>query len=528
MKLSPLAAGLFIFLAGMALVLPASAASMPVAAFVSNATSGTTPFGVLFIDESTNTPISWLWSFGDGSTSTVQAPTHTYTSAGTYTVTLTATNAAGSNTVTKSDYITVSKMGSAPVAAFVANLTSGTVPLSIQFVDASSNSPTSWAWSFGDGGTSTAQNPTHTYTSVGTYTVTLTATNTAGSNTLSESGEITVTKVASVPAASFTSVETSGTVPLSIQFVDASSNSPTSWAWSFGDGGSSSEENPSYTYASVGTYTVTLTATNAAGSNTVTETGYITVTAAAPLASFSANVTGGAQPLAVSFTDSSSNSPTSWYWTLGDGYTSSSQNVTHTYTAIGTYTVTLTASNSEGSNETSESDYITVTSGVIVPAVSFSADVSAGPTPLTVQFTDTSANSPTSWFWSFGDGESSTLENPAHTYAAGGTYTVKLTAANSAGSNSVTRSGYITVTGGEVTTPQTPVQAATPAPVTTITAAQPAATASVIPTNASSESRSYGLLPVAGVLVLAVIGVVVWIFLRRPPRGPCHHGGREL
>ena len=366
-------------------------------------------------------------------TSTTESPSHTYSGAGTYTVTLTATNSAGSNTDTQSGYITVSKSGSAPVAAFVANVTSGTVPLSVQFVDSSTNSPTSWVWSFGDGGSSTSQNPSHTYTSAGTYTVTLTATNAAGSDTISESDSITVARVATVPVASFVAAEISGTAPLPVQFVDSSTNSPTSWVWSFGDGGSSTSQNPSHTYTSAGTYTVTLTATNAAGSNTVTETGYISVDLSIPVASFTANVTEGPEPLTVNFTDTSTNSPTSWIWEFGDGYTSSDQNVTHSYTSTGTYTVELTAYNSAGSNVTAASDYITVVKDANTPDASFTADVTGGTVPLTVQFTDTSDNSPTAWLWSFGDGDSSTLQNPSHTYSASGTYTVKLTAANTGG-----------------------------------------------------------------------------------------------
>ena len=79
-----------------------------------------------------------------------------------------------------------------PVAAFSANVTSGTAPLSVLFTDATTNSPTSWSWTFGDGGTSTSQNPVHTYTVAGTYTVTLTATNVYGSDTETKTGYITV------------------------------------------------------------------------------------------------------------------------------------------------------------------------------------------------------------------------------------------------------------------------------------------------------------------------------------------------
>ena len=82
--------------------------------------------------------------------------------------------------------------GSAPVAAFTGTPTSGTVPLTVQFTDQSTNSPTSWAWTFGDGGTSTAQNPSHQYTATGTYTVSLTATNSYGSDVETKTGYITV------------------------------------------------------------------------------------------------------------------------------------------------------------------------------------------------------------------------------------------------------------------------------------------------------------------------------------------------
>lgn len=81
---------------------------IPVAEFSANTTSGVIPLAIVFSDRSTNEPISWSWDFGDGSTSTEQNPSHTYTTEGTYTVTLIVTNSAGSDTVTKIDYITAS------------------------------------------------------------------------------------------------------------------------------------------------------------------------------------------------------------------------------------------------------------------------------------------------------------------------------------------------------------------------------------------------------------------------------------
>ena len=214
------------------------------ASFISNVSSGNTPLTVQFIDSSLNSPTSWTWLFGDSGTSTSQNPTHTYATAGSYTVTLIATNAAGSDTLTKMGYITATKATSVPVASFVTNVTSGSVPLSVQFLDSSNNSPIAWVWSFGDGGSSTLSNPVHTYTTAGTYTVTLTATNSAGSNTISQAKYITANLVTDAPGPLFKSTVNSGYAPLNVQFVDASSNAPTAWIWSFGDGRYFNEPEP--------------------------------------------------------------------------------------------------------------------------------------------------------------------------------------------------------------------------------------------------------------------------------------------
>ena len=147
------------------------------------------------------------------------------------------------------------------------------------------------------------------------------------------------------PVANFTANTTSGNAPETVQFTDTSSNSPTTWNWNFGDGGSSTLQNPTYTYTTPGTYNVTLTSGNSAGNNTITQTNYITVNTPAPVANFTANTTSGTNPLNVQFTDTSSNSPTSWLWNFGDGGSSTLQNPTYTYNTPGKYTVTLTATN---------------------------------------------------------------------------------------------------------------------------------------------------------------------------------------
>jgi PKD repeat protein len=166
-----------------------------------------------------------------------------------------------------------------PVADFSATPVDGDAPLTVDFTDLSTENPTSWSWSFGDGGTSTAQNPSYTYYTPGTYTVTMTVANSAGSDTATKTGYISITEPTPVPpVADFSATPTGGYVPLAVDFTDLSTGSPTSWLWDFGDGtGTSTEQNPSYTYSTAGTYTVTLTASNADGSDGETKVDYITV-----------------------------------------------------------------------------------------------------------------------------------------------------------------------------------------------------------------------------------------------------------
>ena len=101
-----------------------------------------------------------------------------------------------------------------------------------------------------------------------------------------------------------------------------------------------------------------LTATNANGNNTNTKTSYITV-GNKPVANFSGTPTIGAPTLTVAFTDSSTNSPTAWSWNFGDSNTSTVQNPSHGYTAVGSYTVALTATNAYGNNTNTKTSYIT-------------------------------------------------------------------------------------------------------------------------------------------------------------------------
>jgi len=445
------------------------------AGFSASPTTGAAPLSVQFTDSSVGA-VSSSWNFGDGAQSTATNPAHTYTTPGTYTVTLAVTGVSGSDTETKTGYITVTSGGttpvpSAPVAAFTADVTTGTAPLSVQFTDGSTNSPASWAWTFGDGASSTAQNPRHSYSNPGTYTVTLKATNAAGTDTETKSGYITVSGTSTpsettVPVAAFTADTVRGGAPMEVTFTDQSLGNPTSWTWYFGDGKTTYERNPTHTYTGTGTYTVTLRVINAMGIDFEQKARYITVTdeevpvvvTNPPVAAFSADVVSGNAPLEVAFTDESTNTPTSWVWNFGDGTTASEENPVHVYSQPGTYTVSLQVKNADGTDTEMKSGYITVAAAPVppeptvpvpsdptVPVAAFTADIVSGAAPLEVTFSDESLGSPKSWTWYFGDGKTTYERNPTHIYTQKGKYTVTLRVFNDNGIDFETKKGYIKV-----------------------------------------------------------------------------------
>jgi len=171
--------------------------------------------------------------------------------------------------------------------------------------------------------------------------------------------------------------------------------------WQFNPVGSSLV-NPSHTYTVPGTYPVALQAYNSLEYNSTLLPGYITVAAAG----FTANVTFGTPPLTVQFYDTSTGSPEMWNWSFGDGNwfntTSAAQkNPVHKYENPGNFDVSLNATYAYGSNTTIRTNYINVTGPRPIP--NFIANVTTGPAPLPVLFTNQSSNNPTGWAWFFGD-----------------------------------------------------------------------------------------------------------------------------
>jgi PKD repeat protein len=414
----------------------------PVANFDAHYAYNTVPTVVTFRDYSTgSTPLTYAWEFGDGATSTEQNPQHTYIRKGLYTVKLTVTNFYGSSTETKVNYIAI---GLAPNAGFTGEPTSGNAPLSVAFTDHSTGSPTSWNWNFGDGQGSVQQNPVHIYWVGGEYTVTLTASNDYGASSVSKDYYVHVMPPLN---AKFTADPHSGTAPLVVKFTEMSTGSPESWIWNFGDGSTSRDSaNPVHAFTKAGAFDVTLTVTRGLNEDSATQT---IIVGGVPAADFVADSTTVSVNTPVHFTDKTLNSPTAWKWDFGDGATSTEQNPTRVYTVKGVYTVTLTATNSNGKDTEKKVNYITVG---IPPTADFMTVIPSyqiGSRTQYVRFIDTSIGNPVSWSWDFGDGTNFNGKYPPlHLYNRDGSYTVSLTVKNPFGQDSEVKTNLISVREG--------------------------------------------------------------------------------
>ncbi|MFN8394500.1 MAG: PKD domain-containing protein [Bacteroidia bacterium] len=382
----------------------------PVVAFTTTPTSGCSPLTVSF--NNTTATVggeTWSWTFGDGGTSNLQnPPPHVYTNPGPgtliRTVKLVVDNGFGcADSVTHT--VAIYPL---PTAGFNSP-SQACVTFPVPFTNTSTGANT-FSWTFGDGGTSTQTNPSHTYTATGTYTVTLisstafgcrdTVTNTIQLDTIPDAQWVADTVCIGNPTS----------------FTDLSAGSPISWAWTFGDGGTSTLQNPQHSYAAPGTYSVKLKVFNGFGcpDSLIRQV----VVNPVPVANFSAPPVCFGMPSI--FTSTSTGSPVLFDWDFGDGNTGSTANPTHVYTAAGTYNVTLIVFSGVGCSDT-------ITRQVIVnpvPTTDFAADTVCY--LLSTTFSDQSLGSPTFWNWTFGDGGTSTIQNPSHAYAAAGSYTVTL------------------------------------------------------------------------------------------------------
>ncbi|MCF6307906.1 MAG: PKD domain-containing protein, partial [Flavobacteriaceae bacterium] len=261
---------------------------------------------------------------------------------------------------------------------------------------------------------------------VGDNTVILTVIDTSGN----EATATATVEVLGVQAA-FTTDSNAVCRNIVINFTDTStasgSETITSWLWDFGDGNTSSVQNPSHSYGIPNVYVVSLTTTSSNGCESTTST---SITVHPPIADFTLTPEIGCEtPHTVFFTDLSTQ-PDIWLWEFGDGSTSTAQNPVHNYTTYGDFPVRLWVQDTiYGCSDIKER---LVKVAAVQTNFTLNGTTNAfGCGPLDVNFVDTSVilgnDTIDTWLWDFGDGESSTEQNPTHIYEQPGVYSPTLT-----------------------------------------------------------------------------------------------------
>jgi FOG: PKD repeat len=394
----------------------------PVVDFTASDSIGCFPLPVYFTDKSTvaGSVISqWNWDFGDGDTSNLQHPSHTYTGPGNHTVTLKVTSDKGcSKTISKPQYININ---TGVIAGFRYTTVSNScsAPVEVRFENTSVESGVvTYQWDFGDGAASTEKAPRHTYTANGSYTVTLVAMNESGCRDTLKKENLLVIGATTTGFTMPDSICAGQAFPL----VNTSTPAPASVNWHFSDGSSSTQASPLKTFAAPGVYTVKLINHFATCTDSITKSIKVLPK---PTAAFNSNSQYACRvPATIQFNNTAAHA-VAYSWDFGDGATSTEPHPIHTYTAFGTYDVRLVVTGANGCTDTLlQKAHIRVER----PQVRINDVPVKGCLPLQVPFSATVGvdDNITGYRWDFGDGASSTLAKPVHTYTQEGTYTVKL------------------------------------------------------------------------------------------------------
>ncbi len=429
-------------------------------------------FNVTFTDKSTPTNIvtSWAWDFGDGQTSSSQSPEHFYDLPGVYDVKLTVTNS--SNDTNSINYrVTVSGQGNDnPIANFSYSQVDKTY--TVNFVDTSEGQIVSWKWIFDANDltlTSNLQNPVFNYSTFGSYTVSLEVTDSFG-NTDIEVKTIVVSEITNQPPViSLINATQTSFEPINVKFTEESSDIDgfiTKWEWNFGDGSdiysttSSLSKNPTHQYVSPGVYNVTLTVTDNGlfdGTNKKSSQKSLTIEVFAPpankppQASFIVDNNNNFAPLAVNFTDTSTDSDgfiVKWLWELENNsfiefnLQTYRKTVNYVFTKSGVYTVKLTVTDNNGLTNTATFDIIVNNS---LPNSEFTISPNPINSKESANFDGSksfdSDGAIVSYNWDFGDTvrQDNASSNVSHIYNRPGEYTITLEVIDNFGASNISQ-----------------------------------------------------------------------------------------
>jgi len=399
------------------------------------------PAAAQFTNQSTGDgPLTYAWDFGDGQPGSTQKDvSHTYSTAGTFTAKLTVKDKNGCSSI-KTQQIRTGGEGGITVTPSKNKICTGE---SVSFTTTAETTVLSYDWNFGTNsipGSSSDTPPPATYTQAGTYTVTLRA------KLLGKSCESIVSfpiEVVAYPEPTFTySVDCTQKVT----FTSTSTGAAT-LRWEIDNSFASDQKTFTRQFPGPGSHTVRLIAYNSLNCSK-TYDGVIDVNGK-PTASFLPDKAqdcgdlslSGCAPFTINFTNTSA-SATSFTskWTFGDGQTSTDKNPTHTY-GVGTYTVTLEVKNTNGCTSTKSAQVVVSN---ITPVAKFIVSKNTACAHEDLQFTDQSTNA-TFWCWDFGDGGTSSMPSPSHSYNEPGVYTVTLIVKNGGCTSTYTITDAVTV-----------------------------------------------------------------------------------
>lgn len=385
---------------------------------------------------------TWTWSFGNGNFSSAQDTIYAYPVAASYLVGLQVVSDMGC-TDTETTVLLVDDI---PQAAFTTNdICQNDNALFTDQSFITTGSLAQWDWGFGDGSPvfSGSNPPPHAYTNMGLYSVSLIVTSLGGCSDTAYNN----IAVYPIPEPDYTA--TTACYGTATSFTDLSGiafGSVESWTYDFNDNGViTNNSNPLHIFSTHGFFDVTLTVASDFGC--VADTTYSVLVNAVPTVNFSA--TSVCLGNATAFTDLTSilfGSNIAWDWSYNDGATSTLQNSFHTYSNSGIFNVNLTVTSDSGC----VADTILPVEVFPAPDVDFTSDIVVGCEPLTVNFTDLSLIPPgyniVWWLWDFGDGNSSSVQNPLHVFDSAGVFSVILHVKSGNGcDNSYTIANMITV-----------------------------------------------------------------------------------
>jgi len=371
---------------------------------------------------------SYYWDFGDGNNSTEISPTHSYTEAGDYNVTLFIENENScSSSFSKLINIEGVTANFAVETDFACEL-----PAQIEYSNLSSNAQT-YLWTFKDTLSSVLENPTITYYSEGYFDVTLTAISKHGCTdimTIDNCIEMRKPHSYFTPNDWASPNDLKGCLPLVIDFENKSYYSTdkdyiAGYEWTFGDGTTSNATNPTYTYPQVGVFPINLKVTTGLGC--ISEYGATAKIGTPQVANFSTNLTDTVcSSQLVEFYDLSydQNLINEYYWKFGDNKTSRLQNPKHVYVDTGYVNVELLAYYNGCPAKITKDSLLYIKGAVVIAEHENNCE-----NPFSVSFNSNAINAD-EYLWDFGDGQTSTLQNPTHIYAERGNYLVSVIANN--------------------------------------------------------------------------------------------------